>query len=109
MGRQRNQIDVVDRQIKVVDHDLSILLGEFGMHLLQREAIEQETTAHSLYLHLLEAKQELDNLALRSSSLKEIAQNLQDLNAHIRKLRKEINGSEKAIKVIYASKSFSFG
>jgi chromosome segregation ATPase len=102
MGRQRNQIDVVDRQIKVVDHDLSILLGEFGMHLLQREAIEQETTAHSLYLHLLEAKQELDNLALRSSSLKEIAQNLQDLNAHIRKLRKEINGSEKAIKVIYA-------
>jgi chromosome segregation ATPase len=102
MGRQRNQIDVVDRQIKVVDHDLSILLGEFGMHLLQRGAVEQESAAYSLYLHLFEAKQELDNLALRSTSLKEIAQNLQDLNAHIRKLRKEINGNEKAIMVIYA-------
>ena len=73
MGRQRNQIDVVDRQIKVVDHDLSILLGEFGMHLLQRGAVEQESDAHSLYLHLFEAKQELDNLALRSTSLREIA------------------------------------
>ena len=34
MGRQRSQIEVVERQISVVDHDMEVLLAELGMHVL---------------------------------------------------------------------------
>jgi hypothetical protein len=34
MGRQRSQIEVVERQITVVRHDMEVLLAELGMLIL---------------------------------------------------------------------------
>ena len=65
MGRQRSQIEVVERQIAVVDHDMEVLSAELGLHVLQlRQPVVSGDSAPA-YKNLAKEKSILDDLDAR--------------------------------------------
>lgn len=101
MGRQRSQIETVERQISVVDHDMGVLLAELGMHIL---ALRQPVVAGdsvAAYQRLANKKSILDDFDARITHLQQLGQSLQDANVRIAQLKDLLAKQEKALKVIY--------
>ncbi|MDD4219427.1 MAG: hypothetical protein PHR10_04515 [Sphaerochaetaceae bacterium] len=102
MGRQRSQIEVVERQIAVVDHDMEVLSAELGLHVLQlRQPVVSGDSAPA-YKKLATEKSILDDLDARILHLQQLGQSLLDANVRINQLRKLVNQHEQLLKVVYA-------
>lgn len=102
MGRQRSQIEVVERQIAVVDHDMEVLSAELGLHVLQlRQPVVSGDSAPA-YKNLAKEKSILDDLDARILHLQQLGQSLLDANVRINQLRKFVNQHEQLLKVVYA-------
>lgn len=101
MGRQRSQIEVVEQQISVVDHDMEILLDELGRHLLNLpQPVVTEDTAQD-YQHLEKEKSILDDYDAHIINLQQIGQSLNDAHARILQLKESIRHSQHALRVVY--------
>ncbi len=101
MGRQRNQIEVVERQISVVDHDMEVLLAELGMHILELRQPVLPDDAVPTYHHLSREKSVLDDMDARIENLRHIGQSLLDANARIATLKQSISGNESRLRIVY--------
>ena len=102
MGRQRSQIEVVERQISVVDHDLGVLLAELGMHVLNLRQPVVSGDTQDAYQALAKEKGNLDELETRILHLQQIGQSVQDAHAGIEKLKQQIAEHEQALKITFA-------
>lgn len=102
MGRQRSHIEVVERQISVVDHDLGVLLAELGMHVLDLRQPVVLGDAKDAYHMLAKAKAELDELESRIQHLQQIGRRVQDAHADIGKLRQKVAGEEQSLRIVFA-------
>lgn len=101
MGRQRNQIEVVERQISVVDHDMEVLLAELGMHILELRQPVLPDDAVATYHQLAQDKTILDDIDARIDNLRHIGQRLLDAHARISKLKQSITDHESRLKTVY--------
>jgi hypothetical protein len=101
MGRQRSQIETVERQIAVVDHDIGVLLAELGMHIL---ALRQPVVARDTvgaYQRLAKEKSVLDDYDARILHMQQLGQSLQDANVRIAQLKELLANQEKALRLVY--------
>lgn len=101
MGRQRSQIEVVERQITVVDHDMEVLSAELGLHVLQLRQPVISGDSAPVYKALATEKSILDDLDARLLHLQQLGQSLQDANARISQLRELVHQHEQSLKVVY--------
>lgn len=102
MGRQRSQIEVVERQISVVDHDMEVLLAELGMHVLSLRQPVVTGDSASAYQPLVKEKSVLDDLDARILHLQQIGQSLQDANTSIGTIRSKLTLHEQSLRVAYS-------
>lgn len=101
MGRQRSQIEIVERQISVVDHDMSVLLAELGMHILTLRQPVVTGDSVSAYQQLVKEKSILDEYDARILHLQQIGQSLQDASSRMAQLKGLINEHEKLLREVY--------
>ncbi|MDD3822802.1 MAG: hypothetical protein PHR90_05015 [Sphaerochaetaceae bacterium] len=101
MGRQRSQIEVVERQIAVVDHDMEVLLAELGMHVLSLRQPVVGGDLSDAYQALAKEKSLLDNLTARISHLQQLGRSLQDANSHINTLKQRIASHEQDLRIVH--------
>ncbi|HCG62883.1 MAG TPA: hypothetical protein DIW48_14425 [Sphaerochaeta sp.] len=101
MGRQRSQIEVVERQISVVDHDMEVLLAELGMHVLSLRQPVVTGDSATAYQPLVREKSVLDDLDARILHLQQIGQSLQDANTSIGTIRSKLSMHEQSLRVSY--------
>ncbi|MGH0053292.1 MAG: hypothetical protein ACQ5SW_07890 [Sphaerochaetaceae bacterium] len=101
MGRQRSRIEVVERQISVVDHDMEVLFAELGMHVLSLRQPFITGDAKQAYQSLLVEKSALDDLDARILHLRQLGQSLQDASSRISKLKDMIDEHWKSLRVVF--------
>lgn len=102
MGRQRSQIEVVQRQIAVVDHDLEVLFAELGMHVLTLRQPVVSDGCEQPYLDLAKAKAALDDTDARILHFKQIGQNIQDASSRIGHVKDLLGEHERKLRLVYS-------
>jgi chromosome segregation ATPase len=102
MGRQRSQIEVVERQITVVHHDMEVLLAELGMLILDLPQPVVADGSADLYHRLVQEKAKLDDCDARIENLKQIEQSLHDAHARIVQIKSSVKAHRQQLRVVYA-------
>ena len=90
MGRQRSQIEVVERQITVVRHDMEVLLADLGMLILDLPQPVVADGSVDLYHRLAQEKAKLDDCNARIENLKQIEQSLHDAHSRIAQVKESV-------------------
>lgn len=102
MGRQRSQIEIVERQISVVDHDLDVLLAELGMHVMALRQPVASGPSGEAYREVAKERTLLEDLEAKISHLEQVGRSLQNAQAHIQGLKKKIDANEQSLRIVYA-------
>ena len=102
MGRQRSQIEVVERQITVVRHDMEVLLADLGMLILDLPQPVVADGSVDLYHRLAQEKAKLDDCNARIENLKQIEQSLHDAHARIAQVKESVKAHRQQLRVVYA-------
>ena len=101
MGRQRSQIEIVERQISVVDHDIKVLLAELGLHIIALRQPVVPGDSMVAYQQLVSEKSVLDDYDARITHLQQIGQSLQDASARVASLRNTVVQHEKLLQIVF--------
>lgn len=102
MGRQRSQIEELERDILDAEGDIKLLFSELGMYAISSEEPIVTTLATPLLNSLLQEKSTLVELEEQIAHLKRIKQDLSDSNRSIGQLKKEILSHKKQLNTLYA-------
>ena len=90
MGRHRNQIEQIERQISEVNHDIDLLLSDLSLHILTLESPVIIGDNRRPYQNLKQAKELLDEYERKIVLMQKLKEGVLDANGRIRRLKGRI-------------------
>ncbi len=101
MGRHRNQIEQIERQIDEVNHDIDLLLSDLSLHILTLESPVIVGENHHPYQNLKQAKELLDDYERKIVLMQKLKEGVMDANGRIRRLKGLIKEKEEELNEVY--------
>ncbi len=101
MGRHRNQIEQIERQIGEVNHDIDLLLSDLSLHILTLESPLIIGDNHHPYQNLKQAKELLDDIERKIVLMQKLKEGVLDANGRIRRLKGLIKEKEEDLNEVY--------
>ncbi len=101
MGRHRNQIEQIERQISEVNHDIDLLLSDLSLHILTLESPVIIGDNRRPYQNLKQAKELLDEYERKIVLMQKLKEGVLDANGRIRRLKGLIKEKEEELNEVY--------
>jgi len=101
MGRHRNQIEQIERQIGEVNHDIDLLFSDLSLHILTLESPVIIGDNHLPYQNLKQAKELLDDYERKIVLMQKLKEGVLDANGRIRRLKGLIKEKEEELNEVY--------